>query len=484
VDRLRFIREVEVMAGRTFDLLGFFWGRGYSRFLNNMLLRGVLRDRPDLRLNATRVLRCALLNATHSANSPSYYDNNDDGSSSSSGHFVATAYSLVDVLHQVSLAETNEDALSDALAILNTSIEVRVPNTGSILSGLSASRKPTNVKYESNYSDFQIPPGVSPENRLHVVTVATEHRPELKALTLSIELSLNTVNTTELPACCESDDRFLNEDNCSCDNNVNAVEGSNTFKVLGLNEAWGGLGSKVVWLRKHLATLPPHDLVVFTDAYDVLATSAAAHTAEIFHSFRAAIVFGCEVEASPDAAVAQFLLAKPSQLGSEMSTPASLRSLLDPQQESFEGLPPLPHLNSGLFMGSAGAVLAMLSEVSSDVEAHHSAFDGNGDVDDQRFFWRFYLRHRHSLVSAQKSGNDGKDGVAVVALDTSGVLFHSFHGVNPDALLVSDAAKGELFSAFTKTTPAFVHGNAGGRTALAAATRALQEPASWLSGFL
>lgn len=471
------------MAGSNFDLSGFFQGRSYTRFLNNMLLRGVLRDRPDLRLNATRVLRCALLNA-HPASSPG---NNVDSSSSSSGHFVAAAYSLVDVLHQVALAETNEDALSDALAILDTSIKARVPYTGSILSDLSTSQRPTNVKHDGNYGDFQIPPGVRPRIRLHVVTVATEQRPELKALKLSVELSLNTVDTTELPVCCESDDRSLNED-CSCDSNVNAVEGSNTFKVLGLNEAWGGLGSKVVWLRKHLATLPPQDLVVFTDAYDALATSAAVQTAEIFHSFHAAIVFGCEVEAAPDAAVALFLLAKPSQLGSEMSTPASLRSLLDPQQELFGALPPLPHLNSGLFVGSAGAVLAMLNEVSSDVAAHHSSLARNGDVDDQRFFWRFYLRHRHRLIQGQESRTDSSaregigdiDCMAAVALDTSGKLFHSFHGVNPDALVVSDAANGELFSAFTNTTPAFVHGNAGGRTALAAATRALQEPGAWL----
>jgi len=480
VDRLRFIRELEAMSGTTFDLLGFFQGRNYSRFLNNMLLRGVLRDRPDLRLNATRVLRCAL----HNPHASNRLRPSDDSSSSNNMHFVAAAYSLVDVLHQIALAETNEDAILDALAVLKASIEALLPETGSSVAISLSLQEPVDMKQDRNYDSHRTSHKLKAGNRLHVVTVATEVRPELKALKRSVELSLNTVDAAGLRMSCIDNDTTTNHD-CSRADGINADrEASNTFTVLGLDETWGGLGSKVVWLRKHLATLPPQDLVVFTDAYDVLATSAAAHTVEMFRSFHAAIVFGCEVEAAPDAAVAHFLCARPS-------TPASLPSLLHSQQDSCRDLPPLPHLNSGLFVGSAGAVLTMLDEVTRDVAAHHSSIAGNGDVDDQRFFWRFYLRHRHTVGKAFSGADSsvgetiaGKNGFAAVALDTTGTLFHSFHGVNSDALVVSDTAKGEIFSALSNTTPAFVHGNAGGRTALARATRALQEPGAWLFGSL
>jgi hypothetical protein len=222
-----------------------------------------------------------------------------------------------------------------------------------------------------------------------------------------------------------------------------------------------------MWLRQHLATLPTHDLVIFADAYDVIATKAAAHAATTFASFSAAIVFGCEVEAAPDAAVAHHLLATSS---------------------SFP-LPPLPHLNSGLFMGSAGALVAMLAEVSRDVAAHHSDFAANADVDDQRFFWRFYLRHRFdearsSSGTRSSHGMSSDSGMAAVALDTAGLLFHSFHGVDPTALRVADAHTGALVSDHTGTAPAFLHGNAGGRAALAAATEALRRPGAWLSELL
>ena len=47
---------------------------------------------------------------------------------------------------------------------------------------------------------------------------------------------------------------------------------------------------------------------------------------------------------------------------------------------------PLPHLNSGSFMGKAGSLLLMLNEVMDDLSQHHTNIPGVGslaDVDDQ-----------------------------------------------------------------------------------------------------
>merc|ERR1711865_758939 len=87
---------------------------------------------------------------------------------------------------------------------------------------------------------------------------------------------------------------------------------------------------------------------------------------------------------------------------------------------------------------------------------HESSKDGNENenaawltVNDQRWFWRYYLAHPE-----------------MIALDVEGRMFHTLHGVGFDQLLEVQGKPGTFFSNVTGTTPAVLHGNGMGKIAL------------------
>ena len=240
-------------------------------------------------------------------------------------------------------------------------------------------------------------------HELSVVTVGTSQRQELADLVRSVDLA-----------------------------------GLGEMTVLGLGSVWEGLGSKMRWLQGHVASLAPESVVAFVDAYDVLALGAASQTLARFLRFQTPVVFSGEVNCAPDKSA----------------------SLLYGDRDR-----PLPFLNSGSFVGRAGAITCMLQEVLEDIAMHHTLSPEltMADVDDQRWFTRYHLRHPN-----------------IAPIDNQGTIFHSLHAVDVGTLQVINSTSGQVRSALTNTEPCFIHGNAGGREELARVTAALKSPGSWL----
>ena len=81
----------------------------------------------------------------------------------------------------------------------------------------------------------------------------------------------------------------------------------------------------------------------------------------------------------------------------------------------------MPYLNSGTILGSAGHLWCVLDQVLGDLNASHAHLP-LGDVNDQRWFTRFWLR-----------------SPACAALDTRASLFQTLHGLSPDDFTVMGA---------------------------------------------
>lgn len=220
--------------------------------------------------------------------------------------------------------------------------------------------------------------------------------------------------------------------------------------VLGSNSTWAGLGSKLRLLQEWLASTPgvrPDDVLLFVDAYDVLALPTAGH--QLFQRFEtvfrhAPIVMSGETGCAPDPAA----------------------RLLYPYASKADSRPPLPYVNSGGYLGFVGAVRAMLLEVTADIERHHSLHGASAtQLDDQRWVTRYVLRHQHQ----QQQG-------AMVAVDGQGSIFHTLHHVDPELLSISGfGLRVNVTSAFTNgSTPCLLHGNGDGLAAFHTLSTRLQ----------
>ena len=137
--------------------------------------------------------------------------------------FAAPAYALANILHTHT---PHADAHAEARALIIDS-GVRLVGDADGWDAWASMRAGEGVGVGEGEG----------EGELFVVTVATSERIEL----LDLAESVKRVGLGEL-------------------------------KVLGLGQRWEGLGSKMTWLREFVQHLPPHAIVVFVDAYDVLAT--------------------------------------------------------------------------------------------------------------------------------------------------------------------------------------------------------------------
>jgi hypothetical protein len=539
LERKFFVQELRTMRGDYFDFIAFYGFTHanavadaaivpvrYNRFLDNVLTGGVLRDEPPLRRNATRAIRCALL-----------YHNSDNAAATAtattaSGNppFAAAVYALANVLYFIghNSVTPNGDhggsdrskeekaealfALLDAATLLNASMAYSWSTLSSARATFLRDELPLRhvVGGEQHHSpnrrcaktlEQEVEGGST--HGVHIITVATSPRPELVLLERSIRKAFGAKgnNITKSTTCSDRGD-----------GNVPW-----RFTVLGLGRRWDGLGCKLDWFIEYLRCLlhrisyastpcPPEGdgrggyshgeerrsssgdhLVVFVDAYDVLATGgcrSASHLKARFQSFGADVVFGAEKNSAPDAAVSlvQYPLDDHHLISQREYTEdnsndhdASAEVTALPRNRQH-----LPFLNAGCYMGKAWAVAAMLREVILDLETSHlngSAYSQEGrralaDVDDQRWFTRYFLRHR------KKSDVD-----VTAALDTKGVLFHSLHGLPRGVLVVDDSHPGVVRSRHTGlqkvAVPCFLHGNAGGRNELKRTAATFQQ-SGWL----
>lgn len=146
--------------------------------------------------------------------------------------------------------------------------------------------------------------------------------------------------------------------------------------ILGLQEnraiGWEGTANFGVKLRETRDFLfqphiRPQDIVLFTDAYDVVYCGSQNEIANRFLRIDKPIVFGCESQCHPD---------------------ANMAALYKNRQLEF------PYLNSGMFIGYAWALRHCLIQ-----------YEYNDAHDDQRFWtqqyfrqpWLFGLDHENTL---------------------------------------------------------------------------------------
>lgn len=128
-----------------------------------------------------------------------------------------------------------------------------------------------------------------------------------------------------------------------------------------------GGGQKLNELKAHLASIPDHDVVLFTDAFDVFFVRGVHEIVGRFLGFKSEIVFSAEKNLWPD---------------------PSLR--FPPTHTSFR------YLNSGTFIGRVGEVKRMLEKELSD------------SCDDQLYLQKEYLTGKYSAT-----------------LDTEGYIFQT-----------------------------------------------------------
>ena len=127
------------------------------------------------------------------------------------------------------------------------------------------------------------------------------------------------------------------------------VEGCERHKldlqVLGWGQEWKGFSWRWTLLEDYLNSLSPDELVVWTDAYDVIPLQGPHVIAERFAAFGKPIVFS--VEPSDDAVSPIVAYARWRQFGA---------------------CPTKDHLNGGLYMGLAGHLREMIRVLRTKVQ--------------------------------------------------------------------------------------------------------------------
>lgn len=228
-------------------------------------------------------------------------------------------------------------------------------------------------------SDFKEEIGGDPKE-LRIATVASTPRPELRRLIASA--------------------RRLGYD----------------IKILGLNEPWRGLGSKIELVQEYAATLDANDILMFVDAYDVLFLEPATHLKDrVGHATR--VIFGAETNPAPDAAV------------SLIAPPAATR---------------FRFLNSGTYIGRVSAVRSMLRSIVADIDRNHGTLD-RYRLDDQRWFNRFWLAHPDRVL-----------------LDSQCHYFQTLHDVDVEAVYFDEESTLVSAAVAPPSTPCAIHGNGNG----------------------
>ena len=210
-------------------------------------------------------------------------------------------------------------------------------------------------------------------NRIHYITVSTKDKPELQRLVQSAK-----------------------------NKNID-------IKVLGLDldttklghAGIGKFGMKIRLPKEYIKTLNDDEIVVFTDAWDVIYYNNFDTLMDLYKSFGKPIVFGSEKVCWPDK---------------------------DRDKEFVDTInDPFPYLNSGLYIGTVGAIKNILSAYN------------NEEVDDQRFWIDMYFKNKDKI-----------------ALDSTAKLFLNACNTNGGSY---DISNNKFTYKDTNTMPLFIHGN-------------------------
>jgi len=197
-------------------------------------------------------------------------------------------------------------------------------------------------------------------------------------------------------------------------------------------QSWGnGFGVKLQCVKDAASKMVyegnDEDIVLFTDAYDVLLVGNASELITMFESFQSDIVFATENFCHPD-----------SHRASEYPKP---------KVNKYTGKENLPnrYLNSGTFMGRAGAIHKLFKTQSFKVQQ-----------DDQRYWTDIYLSNYN------KRGIYGRN---LISLDSKSELFMCLAGAANDLVFEKNHQSGNkrnirgLYKHVNGSKPIFLHFN-------------------------
>jgi len=128
----------------------------------------------------------------------------------------------------------------------------------------------------------------------------------------------------------------------------------------------GHFGVKLKYLLEFCKKRKPNDIVVQTDAWDVIIANDCDDLRKKFLSFKKDIVLSGEKFCSPD----PYIFYKFNFMSA-----------------------PFPYICAGLLMGRAGAIQEMIEEF----------WDGKDEVDDQRLWYKIYLENKSKVAIDEKA---------------------------------------------------------------------------------
>ena len=166
-----------------------------------------------------------------------------------------------------------------------------------------------------------------------------------------------------------------------------------------------GGGHKVNLLREYISMLPDHDVLLFTDAYDVILNTSLDEITGRYLEFKHDIIFSSERFCWPDEELATEII--------------STNKTIEPYNDT-----PYKYLNSGMFIGTVKHIKELLNEIPND-------------SDDQLYYQKEYISKRHDIV-----------------LDLEGYIFTCF---DPRVTI----QQGQLYNPVTKCYSCIYHGNGG-----------------------
>lgn len=211
--------------------------------------------------------------------------------------------------------------------------------------------------------------------------------------------------------------------------------------VLGSGVPWTGSSLKLRLLRDRLDDLPEDRIVLFVDAYDSLLLPSRRRIVEKFLEFEKPIVVSAEKGCWPDPELAERY---PRAAPLRRARGQPLRAALRPEPPSPS---PFRYLNSGGFMGYAGALRDALREMV------FPEWDR-----DQRLLTRYFLGHPGGI-----------------ALDYGADIFQTLFEVPADAFSLVEGEPVRILSAITRSDPCVLHGNGPGWPTLEEICRRLNE---------
>jgi hypothetical protein len=147
----------------------------------------------------------------------------------------------------------------------------------------------------------------------------------------------------------------------------------------------GGFGLKLKLLKQELELLPPDQLVLFTDAYDVIVQHSLDSLESWLHANTGKVLFAAE----------------------RSKWPLDMEDLFYPSPLQF----PYPYLNSGLFAGTASSILSLLQVPFTNT------------TDDQGYYSRQFLT-----------------GTSCIVLDHRAEYFQCMEGLQKNQLILNSGS--------------------------------------------